>query len=107
MVVPRLVGQALAGEPLTVYGDGGRRAASATWPTWWRRCTSCSTARARGARSSTSAPPSEISILELARRIIEIDRVESEIRLVPYDQAYGTGFEDMYRRVPDIDKLLR
>jgi UDP-glucose 4-epimerase len=47
----------------------------------------------------------EISILELARRIIVTTGSSSEISFTPYDTAYGKGFEDMYRRVPDIAKV--
>ena len=47
----------------------------------------------------------EISILELARRVIATTRSQSEVELVPYEQAFGAGFEDMLRRVPDVSKL--
>jgi UDP-glucose 4-epimerase len=47
----------------------------------------------------------EISILDLARRIIEVTGSDSDISLIPYDEAYGEGFEDMYRRVPDTSKV--
>jgi UDP-glucose 4-epimerase len=48
---------------------------------------------------------SEISIVELARRVLALTQSDSEVLLVPYEQAYGEGFEDMYRRVPDVSKL--
>jgi UDP-glucose 4-epimerase len=105
MVVPRLVGQALAGTDLTVYGDGRQT-----------RCF-CHVAdvvqalfglvtepRAYGNVFNVGAT-SEISIFDLAERIIELTGSASAIRLTPYDEAYGTGFEDMYRRVPDIGKV--
>jgi len=47
----------------------------------------------------------EISILDLARRIKELTGSDYEIALVPYDEAYEEGFEDMPRRVPDISKV--
>ena len=47
----------------------------------------------------------EITILELAKAIVEKTGSKSEIRLVPYDEAYLEGFEDMRRRVPDISKI--
>jgi UDP-glucose 4-epimerase len=105
MVVPRLIGQALAGEPLTVYGDGSQT-----------RCF-CHVADVVAALGGLLSSPdawggvfnvgstSEISILELARQVIAITQSESEIRLVPYEQAYGAGFEDMHRRVPDVSKV--
>ena len=47
----------------------------------------------------------QISILELAKKVIEITRSKSEIVRVPYSEAYPEGFEDMQRRVPDISKI--
>ncbi len=47
----------------------------------------------------------EVSILELAREILAITGSDSEVRLTTYDEAYAEGFEDMYRRVPDISKV--
>jgi UDP-glucose 4-epimerase len=47
----------------------------------------------------------EISVLDLAQRIIEVTGSGSDISMTPYDEAYGEGFEDMYRRVPDIAKV--
>jgi len=105
MVVPRLVGQALAGRPLSLYGDGLQT-----------RCF-CHVAdvvqalagligepQARGQVFNVGATE-EISILGLAEQILAITGSSSEIRLTPYDEAYGKGFEDMYRRVPDIAKV--
>jgi UDP-glucose 4-epimerase len=105
MVVPRLVAQALAHEPLTVYGDGTQT-----------RCF-CHVADVVNALAALIDAPDarggvynvgatdEISILELAQRIVELTGSRSEIRFTPYDTAYGKGFEDMYRRVPDIAKI--
>jgi UDP-glucose 4-epimerase len=105
MVVPRLVGQALEGEPLSVYGDGTQTRCF---------CHVADVVRALaalldepGARGGVFnvGTTEEISILELARLIIELTGSSSEIRFTPYDRAYGKGFEDMYRRVPDIAKI--
>jgi UDP-glucose 4-epimerase len=105
MVVPRLVNQALAGEQLTVYGDGHQT-----------RCF-CHVAdvvqalfglmveeNAYGNVFNVGAT-NEISMLDLARRIIELTGSGSDISMIPYDEAYGEGFEDMYRRVPDTTKV--
>jgi UDP-glucose 4-epimerase len=105
LVVPRLVGQALSGEPLTVYGDGQQT-----------RCF-CHVAdvvralfglvaeeRAYGNVFNIGAT-AEISILDLAQLIIDVTDSKSEISLIPYGEAYGEGFEDMYRRVPDTTKV--
>jgi UDP-glucose 4-epimerase len=105
MVVPRLVGQALASEPLTVYGDGSQT-----------RCF-CHVADVVQALFGLINEPDtygnvfnvgatgEISIIDLARRIIAVTGSSSDICFMPYDRAYGKGFEDMYRRVPDIAKV--
>lgn len=105
MVIPRLVQQALAGKPLTVYGDGQQT-----------RCF-CSVQDTVRAVVGLAAEPGavgeifnvgsieEITILELARRVLDRTSSASEIRLIPYDQAYEAGFEDMRRRVPDTSKI--
>jgi UDP-glucose 4-epimerase len=49
----------------------------------------------------------EVSILELARRVKQLTESRSELRLVPYDQAYAKGFEDMRRRVPSVEKIYQ
>jgi UDP-glucose 4-epimerase len=105
MVLPRFVSQALAGEPLTVYGDGGQS-----------RCfchVSDVVAAIRGLLEEPGAEgeifnvgsTGEITIRELGERVIALSGSSSRVRLVPYDQAYDEGFEDMRRRVPDIAKI--
>jgi UDP-glucose 4-epimerase len=105
MVVPRLIEQALAGEPLTVYGDGRQT-----------RCFCHVADVVRGLAGLLDCPQavgevfnvgstSEVSILGLAEQIIAVTESESEIQLIPYERAYGAGFEDMQRRVPDTSKL--
>jgi UDP-glucose 4-epimerase len=105
MVVPRLVGQALDGEPLSVYGDGTQTRCFCHVADVVRALAALlDEPGARGAVFNIGATE-ETSILELARLIIELTGSSSEIRLTPYDRAYGKGFEDMYRRVPDIAKI--
>ncbi|MEO5680204.1 MAG: GDP-mannose 4,6-dehydratase [Acidimicrobiales bacterium] len=105
MVIPRLVRQAVAGEPLTVYGDGQQ---SRTF------CHVSDTVRAIEALLDDPAAIGEpfnvgghreISVLRLAELIRERSGSSSPIELIPYDQAYAKGFEDMRRRVPDTTKL--
>ena len=106
MVVPRLVQQALRQQPLTVYGDGQQS-----------RCF-CHVVDTIGAIASILDRPEstsgeiynignseEITITQLAHRIIEHTGTASMIEYVPYNKAYAPGFEDMRRRVPDITKL--
>jgi UDP-glucose 4-epimerase len=105
MVIPRLIRQALTGEPLTVFGDGRQT-----------RCF-CHVRDVVAALISLLDDPGavgevfnigsqdEISILDLAHRIRAATNSESVITLVPYAEAYEPGFEDMVRRVPDTEKL--
>jgi UDP-glucose 4-epimerase len=108
MVVPRLVELALQGRPLTVYGDGNQ---SRTF------CDVRDAVRALlGLMESEGAvggvfnvgSTGEISIRELAERILEEIGVEpssENIHYVPYDRAYEEGFEDMVRRAPDLTRI--
>lgn len=107
MVVPRLVRQALRGEPLTVFGDGRQTRCFA-------HVADVVDALLRlldhpGAIGGTFNVGSseEVTIAELARRIVAGTASASEICLIPYEQAYGPGFEDMVRRVPDTTRLRR
>lgn len=105
MVVPRLIGQAVDGEPLSVYGDGTQtRCFCHVADVVQALAALLDEPGARGGVFNVGATQ-EISILELARLIVELTGSSSEIRFTPYDRAYGKGFEDMYRRVPDIAKI--
>jgi UDP-glucose 4-epimerase len=105
MVVPRLVAQALRGEALTVYGDGRQtRCFCHVGDVVHALLGLVDDPRARGEVFNVGSM-SEVSILDLARRIVAQTGSSSEITLVPYAEAYGPGFEDMHRRVPDTAKL--
>jgi nucleoside-diphosphate-sugar epimerase len=105
MVIPTFVKQALAGRAITVFGDGKQR-----------RCFGY-VGDVVGALVRLMDRPEavgqvfnigsneEISILDLAQRVKELTKSNSEIVFVPYDEAYEEGFEDMPRRVPDISKI--
>jgi UDP-glucose 4-epimerase len=104
MVIPNFVRQALAGEPITVFGDG----------TQSRSFTHV--ADVVGALMKLVAEPKavgqvvnignteEVTIQRLAERVRELTGSTSSIKLVPYDEAYESGFEDMPRRVPELSK---
>jgi UDP-glucose 4-epimerase len=105
MVVPRLVSQALAGEQLSVYGDGLQTRCFCHVADVVRALAGLmNDERAYGNVFNVGAT-TEMTILELAQRVLSGTGSTSEIRLVPYEEAYGEGFEDMYRRVPDITKV--
>ena len=105
MVIPRFVRQALAGEPITVYGDGSQS-----------RCFCDVSDTVRGLDALLEHPGAvgkvfnvgsteEVTILELAQRVKAITGSDSPITFIPYEQAYAPGFEDMQRRVPDISRI--
>jgi UDP-glucose 4-epimerase len=105
MVMPRLASQALAGLPMTVYGDG-KQTRCFTYVRDTVRCLQAlAETRAAWGQVFNIGQPTEISIVELAERLRDLARSRSEILLVPYSEAYGVGFEDMRRRLPDVTKL--
>ncbi len=107
MVVPNLVGQALRNEPLTVYGDGQQtRCFSYVGDIVPALVALAEIPEARG-RAFNLGQPNEVSIMRLAERIIDLTGSTSIIRLVPYGEAYGEGYEDMRRRVPDNTRAVR
>jgi UDP-glucose 4-epimerase len=105
MVIPRLVKQAVNDLPLTVYGDGQQTRCFCNVKDAVRAVVSLSQEpRAVGGIFNIGSSE-EITILELAQRIVQRAHSRSEIKLIPYDQAYESGFEDMRRRVPSTDKI--
>jgi len=105
MVLPRFVRAALRDVPLHVYGDGQQTRCF---------CYVGDTVRALIAlldhpdavgKIFNVGNPQEVSILELAQRVVKLAQSSSPIVLVPYEHAYEAGFEDMRRRVPDISRL--
>ncbi len=104
MVVPNLVGQALSGQPLTVFGDGRQtRCFSHVRDVVPAMVAIAEDPTSRG-QAFNLGGSFEVSILDLARRIIDVLGSDSQITMVPYEQAYGEGYEDMRRRVPDNTK---
>ena len=105
MVIPTLVKQALLGQPLTVFGDGQQsRCFCHVADTVDGLLRLLDNRRAVGSVFNIGSTE-EITILELAKTIVEKTGSNSEIHLVPYDEAYQEGFEDMHRRVPDVSKI--
>jgi UDP-glucose 4-epimerase len=104
MVVPRLVDQALRSAPLTVYGDGTQTRCFChvddVVPALIRLV---DTSAAYG-QAINLGNPSETSIIDLARKILQFIGTDTTIQFVSYEEAYGPGYEDMRRRVPDISK---
>ncbi len=105
MVVPRFVGWALAGRPLEIHGDGTQTRCF---------CHVRDTVRALQALMEDGSTSGEIynvgsqeriSILDLAERVRRLTASESELVFVPYEEVYGEGIEDMFHRIPSIDKV--
>ncbi|XVQ82608.1 NAD-dependent epimerase/dehydratase family protein [Microbispora siamensis] len=105
MVIPRLVRQAVAGVPLTVCGDGTQTRCFVHVRDVVRALVQLLDADGAIGQTFNIGSGEEVSILELAKLIIELAGSTSGVDLVPYAEAYGKGFEDMTRRVPDTTKL--
>lgn len=101
MVVPTLVRQALTDAPLTVFGDGRQTRCFSSVHDIVPAIVRIQEQSSSLGRAFNLGGAHEISILDLAHRIVELTGSRSEIVLVPYRQAYPDGFEDMRRRVPD------
>ncbi|MDQ3712374.1 MAG: GDP-mannose 4,6-dehydratase [Acidobacteriota bacterium] len=107
MVVPNFVKSAVRGEPLIVHGDGGQS-----------RCFGHVLDVVEGLTKAIETPEcfgqvmnignaEEVTIKQLAEKAIELTGSRSEIKYIPYEEAYGEGFEDMRRRVPSLEKAKR
>jgi len=106
MVIPSFVKQALLGHPLTVYGDGAQtRCFTFVADVVGQLIALAEAKEAVGEVFNIGNDREEVTILDLAKRVKARTTSRSEIVLVPYDQAYEEGFEDMHRRVPDLRKL--
>src|SRR5262245_40104256 len=106
MVIPNFVKQALLGHPITVFGDGKQsRCFTYVSDVVGALVKLAEEPRAVGQVINVGNDREEVTILDLARRVKARTASKSEIVLVPYDQAYEEGFEDMPRRVPDLARL--
>lgn len=106
-VVPSFIGQALRGEPITVYGDGKQTRCFTFVGDVVRSVIALTETERAWGDVYNVGQPAEISIENLAQRVIDLTDSRSKIVYVPYEQAYSSGFEDMRRRVPDVGKLRR
>ena len=105
MVVPRFVRRALTGEPILIYGDGTQRRSF----TWVKDVVNAMIALSQHGRAYGEVfnigHTKDTSIHELAVLVKQMTGSPSELRFIPYEQAYEAGFEDMQRRLPDISKI--
>jgi len=105
MVVPRFVRQALRAEPITVYGDGQQTRCFTYVDDVVTAMLALIDHPGAAGEVFNVGQACEVSIEQLARLVRELTRSASPIVYVPYHEAYGSGFEDMQRRVPDVSKL--
>jgi UDP-glucose 4-epimerase len=106
MVLPRFIAAAKSGEPLKVHDDGKQtRCFCYVLDTVEAlvRLQNCPSARGQVFNIGNTE---EISILDLARKVVEILKSKSPVEFISYNQAYAPGFDDMRRRKPVIDKLV-
>jgi UDP-glucose 4-epimerase len=107
MVVPRFIAQALKNDPLTVYGDGNQtRTFTDVKDVVYALMEMVEHEQSFGEVFNLGGVE-EITILDLAQKIITLTGSRSKIVLVPYEEAFGADFEDMQRRVPSVDKANR
>jgi UDP-glucose 4-epimerase len=105
MVLPRFVGQALSGEDLTVYGDGGQTRCFTHVADVIDAILLLADCDAAAGHAFNIGSPREIAVRDLAQRVIERTGSTSGIRLIPYEEAYGHGFEEIGRRHPDLSLI--
>ena len=105
MVVPRFVSSALKNEPIEVYGSGEQIRCFCHVDDAVRALLLVMESEQAVGQVFNVGNNQQISIMDLARKVVELTNSKSEIIKVPYAKAYPEGFEDMQRRVPDISKI--
>jgi UDP-glucose 4-epimerase len=105
MVLPRFVTQAIAGRPITVYGDGTQTRCFGWVGDVVDALVQLAELPAANGRIFNIGSDQEVSINELAYLVKAVTRSESPIQYLSYDEAYGNDFEDMNRRVPDLARI--
>jgi UDP-glucose 4-epimerase len=105
MVIPTLVNQALSGVPLTVHGDGLQRRCFCHVADLVTAVLQLLDEPAANGQVFNIGATQEITMLDLAHEIVRLAESPSEVRLVSYEEAFESGFEDMRRRMPDVGKI--
>jgi UDP-glucose 4-epimerase len=105
MVVPRLIAQALRNDPLTVYGNGLQTRTFTGVNDVVQVFMALITNEESFGQVFNIGGIEEISMLNLAKKILALTESKSEIVLIPYEEAYQADFEDMMRRVPSVEKV--
>lgn len=104
MVLPTFVSQALRNEPLTVYGDGNQQRCFCSVFDVVDGLKRVTDNRKAAGKVVNLGSTEEISIKDLAERVLKLCDSTSELQFIPYETAYAKGFDDMLRRVPNLDR---
>jgi nucleoside-diphosphate-sugar epimerase len=107
MVIPRFVDRALVGDPLEIYGDGSQTRCFCHVQDTVGALVALMNARASSGEIYNVGSQERIRIIDLAARIITATGSGSEVEFVPYERVYELGIEDMFHRIPSIDKIER
>jgi len=107
MVIPRFVKQALRGEEITVYGDGTQTRTFTHVEEVVTSVINLINCESAVGEVVNIGGVEEVSMHDLAEKIVELSKSKSTIKIIPYDEAYPKEFEDMQRRVPSTEKLRK
>jgi UDP-glucose 4-epimerase len=105
MVLPRFVSAALSDQPLTVYGDGTQSRTFTAVSDVVMALTGLLNTKSTIGEVFNVGGNQQITILDLAKKVIEITNSNSQIEFKPYTEVYGTDFEEPNSRIPDISKI--
>jgi UDP-glucose 4-epimerase len=105
MVIPRFVGNALAGEPLEIHGDGTQTRSFCHVRDTIRAVQGLMEARQTSGTIFNVGSTERVRIIDLARRVLELTGSSSELQFVPHDEVYGLGIEDVLHREPSIERI--
>jgi len=105
MVIPRFVERAVAGAPLEIHGDGTQTRCFCHVADTIRALKGLMDAEHTSGQIYNVGSPQPISILDLAKRVMEMTRSSSELTFIPYEQVYGQGIQDMLHRMPAVEKI--
>jgi UDP-glucose 4-epimerase len=104
-VIPRFVGMALAGEPIEVHGDGSQTRCFCHVRDAVRALAGLLADEATSGQIFNVGSTEPVTILELAERVLRATGSSSELVFVPYEEVYGHGIEEMFQRIPSIEKI--
>jgi len=107
MVIPNMIQRALRNGPILVFGDGQQSRCFSSVSDVVRGVLLLAESREAEGEIFNIGTSEEVTVLELALRVRDVCRSTSAIEFVPYEDIYGSSFEDMRRRVPDLGKIER